>query len=91
MLVCFVFVGGIDFIMVTETLVFTATTRIQCVQLEIRDDQRVDLEIKSFSVLLNSTDPAVIMALDITTVEIEDNDREYLITIHACSNCRMLQ
>lgn len=49
------------------------------VELEIRDDQTVDLEITSFSIILNSTDPAVIMSLDITTVEIEDNDRKWLV------------
>ena len=62
--------------MVTKTLIFSDTAKIQCVEIEIRDDQVVDFETRSFSVLLNSTDPAVVMSLDITTVEIEDNDRE---------------
>ena len=76
MLFCFVFLGGIDFIMVTRTLIFSNSTKIQCVEIEIPDDQRVDLEIKSFAVRLNSIDPSVILSLHIATVDIEDNDRK---------------
>ena len=59
-----------------EVLTFNDTTENQCTEIAILDDYIVGYETRLFSIILKSTDPAAILSPNITTVEIEDNDRK---------------
>ena len=68
--------SGTDYTAISSSLTFANNSMdgdMECVSVTIIDDGALELD-KTFTVTLTTSDPAVILGNDITTITITDND-----------------